>query len=221
MRVWNETRYLFVTVNPGFGGHQLGRQICSGDDVYWYDTSYNGSDPLSPIEVFNSWPEYIKGPRKISKFHFHRGMCDGYYVPGVSDLIFNHWDSMVDWKSVFDFRMTKIHDVEEQYLLWVVHTHPEKLLEIFPNSKVINKIGYDVSRYMETSAKFPYYYEFNGQKPSTPNSYTIELETLHKKYPDMTVEDYWNYTNEGDFKKHVKKMLSEDRYVEHENVTNI
>jgi hypothetical protein len=148
-------------------------------------------------------------------------MKNGYHVPAVSDLIFNHWDSVDKWKSVFDFRMTNVPDVKERYLLWVVHTHPTKLLSLFPNSKIINKIGYDVDRYLATTSKFPYYYAFNGQKPSTQNAYTKELNTLHEMYPDMTFEDYWNYTNEGDYKAYVKQMLSEDRYVEHENVVNV
>ena len=226
MQTWNEARYLFITANPGSGGHRLGRWVSSLPTVYWYNTRANLLE--APIDDL---PDFIKGPRTISDFHFQREMEDGRYVPGISDRIFNHWRSFGEWKEMFDNRMLMIHDVDEEYLPWVVHLDPAVLHHLFPRSKIINIQNMNVQRYMETTAKFPYYYKFNGQKPTTyVKRYTEKLEQLHKTFPDMTFEDYWLYSNgysEWTFnirKEYVSSVYQQLRcrsIMQHDNVLDV
>ena len=158
-------------------------------------------------------------------------MENGRYVPGVSDRIFQHWRSFGEWKEMFDYRMTRIHDVNEEYLPWVIHTDPAILQNLFPKSKIINLNNMNVERYLETTAKFPYYYLFNGQKPTTyQKMYTVRLEQLHKTFPDMTFEDYWLYSNgynkwtpniRKEYVSSLYQQLRERSLMEHENILNV
>jgi hypothetical protein len=158
-------------------------------------------------------------------------MDNGRYVPGVSSRIYRHWNTFDEWKEMFDKRMSRIHNVHENYLPWVIHTSPQILNNLFPNSKIINLMDINIERYMNTTAKFPYYYEFKGQTPTTyVKEYTRELNQLHSEYPNMTFEQYWLYTNGytewtaaiiKEYYNHTFEMLSDRVDIEDDNILNV
>jgi len=67
----------FIIINAPFGarGHQLGRLLCSCDNVLWYDHFKNGSQP---------WlPSFGLG-KTFSKYHFTRRF-EGAYGLGTDE----------------------------------------------------------------------------------------------------------------------------------------
>jgi hypothetical protein len=211
MNYFESDNLLFILANQGSGGHRLGRLISCLDNVYWYSSKNNGTNPW---DVF--FDNIIVG-KDISKYHYDRTVNDKT-VPVVGERILKWWDYQdqdtfynTQWLEEFK----KINVPKNNFIHWVLHDDPESLHRIFPNAKIISLIDTDIenvtNRYMETTAFFPAFVKLPNLKPNYENQHALDIKNLMSNNRVPTEKDLWFYQNprstEVDYFNSIKNML--------------
>jgi hypothetical protein len=206
----NSDRLLFVLASPAGGGYRLARIISCFDNVHWYSCQNNG---LHPWSVYRADPKNpspspfkVKG-RDISKYHFDRRTKNGM-IPLLGERIEKFWEVdeldilyKENWNN--EFLTSRGADIvaSGKYVLWVLHDIPTTLQNRFPNAKIISLLDDDpyevITRYLTTTALFPFKIENKNLKPIVDNQVSKNLSELEKLNPNPTYRDYWAWTTKG------------------------
>lgn len=204
--VFERTNYLFVSFEPGAFGHTVGRVLCTLPQVHWYSNSDNGVHP------WNVSHTSIR-ERKVASRHFNRVMPNGVMLPPTHDYV---EDFVPCWHEYYTKHFAPQYLLADAqsfdcYLLFCNHSLPMDLLEIFPNSKIINIVGdvaSTVERYLNTSAKFPGHLKHQWMNGTQTEHGQFLQELADKLGKNFTVQDVWENRNTGDFVKYTKERIS-------------
>ncbi len=211
------SRIIFISFDPGSGGHRLGRVISCLPDVHWYSHKDNGIHP---------WNVHIKHTdirqRQVSKYHYDRLVPNGS-LPPLHDYVKDFIpDEDHYYKRFFYPRFEKMSGYEimkKNRLVFCTHSTHKEILKRFPKAKVINIIGDEyriADRYMETSALFPGYVKMKWLGGEN-TEYGRKLRTIANELGhDFKVRDIWAWDNhkkkyqedmEWDYRMHIDKIL--------------
>jgi hypothetical protein len=193
---FNSPNYLFILVNPGSGGHRLGRIISCISNVYWYSHNKNG---IHPWDVF--FTDKVSG-KNISQYHYDRLVGDDS-IPLLGERIERWWnteDYNIFYNEVWSKRIVKFQSIlDNRYIHWVLHDLPNDLLIRFPNAKIISLIDTDieavVNRHLVTTSNFPCYYQHQNLKPTYLTEHAKIATALSKIKTNATEKDLWIFKN--------------------------
>lgn len=199
---FNHKNWVFVSYEPGGYGHRLARKLCCLPNFYWYSSLGNGKSPWN-ISGWKSLPdEYVlKRIRKIASAHFHQRTAHDV-LPFDYSIVKEWIPDKNQFYSSFSDQFIKAHGpdiLKTSKLVYISHSLPEEILEIFPNAKIVNLVDDPkkiTDRYMYTTADFPAEFSMGLQWikniEHTPNYSKHQLikETFQEKY---TMKDVWSY----------------------------
>jgi len=221
MNCFDSSKYLFILVNQGAGGHRFGRIVSCLDNVYWYACSQNGAEPWDI-----TGPSTIVG-KDISAYHYDR-IVGNRPVPLLGRRI-ERWWRPADFEHFYNKVWAREIDqwiiqgiLKEQYIHWVIHDTPEKLHQRFPNAKFISVIDTDLEqtteRFMRTASKFPVNLKLEKVRPPYLNAHAKAVKKLAEMMEVPTEQDLWMYNNktkEG-YREAVFAELSRDNKIRDE-----
>jgi hypothetical protein len=199
----NSDKLIFICASPAGAGYRLGRIISCLNNVYWYQNKRNGKYPWS-TNYFSTNSVQSKG-REVSKFHYDR-VTEKNMIPLVGERVERFWN-FEDLDYYYQKVWTKLmNDAggsniinNRLHLTWVVHDTPNHILNIFPNSKIINLIDENIEdvakRYLSTTALFPITIENKNIKPDYQNQYSLTLSSLQQLNETPTYQDFWMWKN--------------------------
>ena len=229
-----ENKHIFVSFEPGASGHRLARVIATMPCMHWYSCEENGINPWNVGKVH----EYSK-QRQKSRYHFDRITPKGK-LPPTHDYVEKYLPNEKQYYKLFDELFEKNGGADiinnGQRVIFCTHSMPNKLLEHFPNSLILNIVHnpeITTDRYMDLVKEFPAYVKHTGVVPED-NEYLAFLKILHKRKPDLTVADVWAFERKKKFyessmepklKKEIyAKMFSSSIFrksVDHNRVLNV
>ena len=70
------SRFIFVSFEPGHGGHKIGRVISCLPDIHWYSHRDNG---INPCNVYYKHTDIRQ--RHVSRYHYDRLVPKGSLPP--------------------------------------------------------------------------------------------------------------------------------------------
>ena len=195
--IWEEkvldgSRFIFVSFEPGHGGHKIGRVISCLPDVHWYSHRDNGINP---------WNVHYKHTdirqRHVSRYHYDRLVPKGS-LPPLHDYVKDFIPDEDHYYNRFFYpRFEKMGGRElmkQNRLVFCTHETPKKLQKRFPKAKIISLIGDDftiATRYIETTALFPGHVKMKWLGGEN-TAYGKKLQTISKELgSDFTVRDIW------------------------------
>lgn len=209
--VFERDNYIFVSFEPGGKGHTLGRVLCSLPSIHWYSNADNGKFP------WNISHSSIR-ERNIAKRHFNRMMPNGVMLPPTHDYVKNWIPDADEYYTKHFVKQYCLADAlnYSENLLFCSHEIPTKLLEVFPNSKIINIVADPITtakRYMQTTAIFPGWLKhdwINGRQTEY-GKHLIEVSMRLGK--DFTVQDLWEYSNSDSYYEYIKDRMEENMHM--------
>jgi len=220
--VFDSDKLIFVSFEPGAGGHRLARIICSLPDVYWYSHPDNGKHPWNIH--FNHTNIY---QRHVSKRHFDRLTPYGM-IPPTWDYVYRYEPNQDIYWTKFEQQFYKVNGysiLNTHRLVWCTHLLPKEIYHIFPNAKIINIITEPETttlRFMETTAKF-----YGFTRPRFLNwentKYGQYLESISLKIgSDFRIRDIWamDNFNKGYDSSMAKRYYKETLHTIEENTLN-
>ena len=211
MDVFDRDNYIFVSFEQGSRGHTLGRVLCALPNVHWYSNTDNGKCPWN---VSGGWDPLFK-ERFVASRHFNRVMPNGVMLPPTHDYV-REW--IPDPSEYYTKHFAKQYLLAgalnmEKDLLFCTHDMPENLLEVFPNSRVINVVAdveWTVNRYMQTTALFPGWrkHDWIQGMQTAYGQYLSKVGASLGWY--YTNQDLWEYTNSGSYREYVHDQIEKN-----------
>ena len=198
-----------MSFEPGAFGHTVGRVLCTLPQVHWYSNDLNGKQP------WNTSHTSVLRERSVARRHFNRIMPNGIMLPPTHDYV---EDFVPCWYEYYTKHFAPQYlraDAQSFncYLLFCSHSLPKELLEIFPNSKIINivsDVASTVERYMNTSAQFPGHLKHHWMN-GTQTQHGQFLQSLADKLgKNFTVQDVWESKHDGDFVKYTQQRIADN-----------
>jgi hypothetical protein len=227
MRKLND-RHIFVSFEAGAEGYKLARVLATMPCMHWYSCEENGINPWN-----------ISKTNKQNKYHFDKITSKGI-LPPTHDYVEKYMPNEKQYYKLFDelFAATGGEDIinDGKRVIYCTHSMPNKILEYFPNSLILNIIHDPTStteKYLEIATSMPGCIEYHGVVPEI-NDYVQFLKILHRRKEDLTIADVWAFERKKKFydssmedklrKEVFAKMFSSNifrRAVEHNRVLNI
>ncbi len=189
-----DNKFIFVSFEPGGGGHRLGRVISCLPDVYWYSDTNNG---INPWNVHFTETSIMQ--RKVSRCHFDRLVPKGMLPPThdyIKDFIPDADEYYAQYFNPQFERMGGPEILKTQHLVYCTHAMPHEITERFTNAKVLNIIDDPLQvavRYMKTTSLFPAYLKckwLDGENTEHGKKLARVAEDFGKGF---TVRDLWCY----------------------------
>lgn len=178
---------IFVSFEPGNGGHRMARTIASLPEVHWYSNKDNGINPWNThFEHTNIRQRYVAAK------HFDRVTPYGTLPPTFDYAAGFFDDSDAYYNDIFLPKFNTIAKHLDKKIIYCTHSTPKQLQRYFPNSKIINVIPSDniVDRYLRTTAKFPGWLRLEGIVPED-NEWLVVLRKYKAEKPGFTKADLW------------------------------
>lgn len=215
---FNKSNYLFILANQGAGGHRLGRIISCLDNVHWYSNNKNG---INPWDTF--FTDKVTG-KNISQYHYDRTV-DDQAIPLLGERIEKWWaqeDIDYFYNNVWAKEIEKFYNLtEKKYIHWILHDSPQYLLERFPNAKIIALIDSDIDtvvhRHLQTTSRFPCYYQHKNLKPDYLNDHAKAVNAVNEIKNNATERDLWVFKNyltasdyDFDYEEYLHQTISEE-----------
>ena len=205
----DESKLIFVSFEPGCGGHSIARTICSLPNVYWYSHPDNGINPwnTSSAKTSNIWQ------RRVAPRHFDR-LVNGVRIPPTWDYVKDYIPDC-EWylRAIFYPAIEKAQRQTSKMLVFPTHLTPFELRQYFGSSACLNVL-YDPlkasKRHILTTSKFPAYVKFPDFVPKD-NEYLKWMEAIHIRKPNFTTSDIWA------FKKYDEPYNESKHFEEYEN----
>jgi hypothetical protein len=218
-------RHIFISSEVGVESHKLARVLATMPCMYWYSCEENG---VNPWNVSN-----------VTKHHFDRITPKGI-LPPIHDEVEKYMPNEKQYYKLFDELFEKNGGADiinnGQRVIYCTNSMPNKLLEYFPNSLVLNIIHDPVlatDNYIEYATSTSGFAEHSEVIPKD-NEYLAFLKILHSRKEDLTIADIWSFERkkkfyepkmEEKFKKEIyAKLFSSNIFrkaVEHDRVLNI
>lgn len=224
MNVFDKDNLLFISFEPGGGGHKFARIIATLPEVYWYSNERNGRRP---------WNVHSTNPfrqRKISKNHFDRIMPNGHMLPPTWDLLSEFIpDEDFYYNNIYEpqFKLAGGYDIS-QFIPICTHSLPSKIRKYFTNSKIINLIG-DANviarRNLKTTAFFPAYLKLDWITGRDTDYGKYLYEVSKELGENFTKQDLWLYEHKNltydDYVYYINSVITNNMYLRTtENVRN-
>ena len=224
MRKLND-RHIFISSEVGVESHKLARVLATMPCMYWYSCKENGINPWNVSTVTNQYFDRIT-PKGI--------------LPPTHDAVEKYMPNEKQYYKLFDelFEKTGGADIinNDQRVIYCTNSMPNKLLEYFPNSLILNIVhdpALATNNYIDYATNTPGLVTHDGVVPKD-NEYLAFLKILHSRKEDLTIADIWAFERkkkfydpimEEKFKKEIyAKMFSSNIFrkaVEHDRVLNI
>jgi len=227
MRKIND-KHIFISSEPGTNCHKIARVIATMPCMYWYSSEVNGINPWNISKVNNK-----------NKHYFDRSTSKGT-LPPTHDFVEKYMPNEKQYYKLFDELFTQAggDDIinNGQRVIYCTHSMPNKLLEHFPNSLIINIIHEPnpaTENYIEIANTDIDMNNYNDVIPKD-NEYSAFLNILKTRKEDLSIADVWAFERkkkfyepkmEERFKKEIyAKMFSSSIFrksVDHNRVLNV
>lgn len=227
MRKIND-KHIFISSEPGTDCHRIARVIATMPCMYWYSSEINGTNPWNISKVNNK-----------NKHYFNRVTPKGT-LPPTHDSVEKYIPNEKQYYKLFDELFTEAggDDIinNGQRVIYCTHSMPNKLLENFPNSLIINIVHDPKSateKYFNFATTNTDVNNHNGVV-FEDNEYSAFLNILKSRKEDLTRADIWAFERkkkfyepkmEERFKKEIyAKMFSSNIFrkaVSHTRVLNV
>lgn len=227
MRKIND-KHIFISSEQGTNCHRIARVIATMPCMYWYSSEGNGTNPWNISKVNNK-----------NKHYFDRTTPKGI-LPPTHDYIEKYVPNEKQYYKIFDELFTQAggDDIinNGQRVIYCTHSMPNKLLEHFPNSLIINIVHDPKSatdNYFNLATTDTDINKHSGID-FKDNEYSTFLNILKGRKEDLTIADVWAFERkkkfyepkmEERFKKEIyAKMFSSNIFrkaVSHDRVLNV
>lgn len=185
MNIYDSHNWLFISFEPGAGGHSIARKLAVSDDVYWYAHPDNELDDTDIQQRTNG-----------SKYHFNRYTEKGHLPPPYDYIRDYIEDEDYYYNEIFEPKFIEAGGAEilKNYKLpYCTHMLPGEIKKTFPNAEIVNIIQepeITTQRYMDVASLFPGFVKHKDFISST-NNRVVFLKNIHSIKKDFTIRDIW------------------------------